>query len=88
MKLSHRIVIADRNGESVRGYNPVRWNFAEDAARLPRTERLPDRPEIRIVTRALIRVAFEAERLKVGDVVLAPVLPWENMIDLNRPLIG
>ena len=48
MQLRHRMFVADRKGEGIRGYNAVRWKFAENAVRLPRIYPLADRSEIRI----------------------------------------
>jgi len=55
---------------------------------LPRIKPLANRSEILVVTSALVCVAFEAKRLKVGGGVLAPVLSWKDVIDLNCALVG
>jgi hypothetical protein len=55
---------------------------------LPRIKPVANRSEILVVTSALVCVAFEAERLKVGGVVPAPVFSREDVIDLNGPLVG
>jgi hypothetical protein len=43
--------------------------------------------EIHIVTRTLVGVAFEAKRLKIGQIVLASVLARDDMIHFNGSLI-
>ena len=40
-------------------------------------------PEILVVTRALVRVAFEAKRLKVGQIVFTTVLSRNDVVDLD-----
>ena len=39
------------------------------------------------LARTLVRIAFEAQCLKIGQVILATVLSWHDMVNLNSPLI-
>jgi hypothetical protein len=54
---------------------------------LTRVYAFADYSEINVVTRALISVASEAQGLEIGEVILATVLPWHDMVNLNSSLI-
>jgi hypothetical protein len=52
--------------ERVKSDDPLIWNFTENAIRVALIDALPDYPKVLIVTRPFVRVAFEAQRLKIG----------------------
>ncbi len=66
MEFSHWMFVTDRERKRVESDDPLVWNFAKNAIGLARVNPLANYPEICIVTRAFVRVALEAQRLKVG----------------------
>ena len=87
MQLCDRVVVADRESERIRCYDPVRREVAENAVGLPCINLFTYHSEICIITSTFVRIAFETQRLKVGWIVLAPMLSWNYMIYFNRSLI-
>ena len=74
MQSSDRVVVTDRDSECIRSYDPISRKVTEDAVGLTCINPLTDHSEICIITSTFVRIAFETQRLKVGRIVLAPVL--------------
>ena len=83
MQFRHRVIVADCIGERIRGNDLVGLRFAENAACLARINSFTDCPEIFVVTRTLVRIAFETPCLKIGQVVLAAMLSRKNMVHFD-----
>jgi hypothetical protein len=87
MQFCHWIPVADSKRECIGRYDTLRRQFAEDTACLPCVNPLADYSEVFVVTGTLVRIAFEAKRLKIGQIVLATVFARDNMIDLDSSLV-
>jgi hypothetical protein len=87
MQFRHGIFVADRKRERVVSNDSFFWNFAEYATGLTRIYPFANYTEIFIITRAFIRVAFEAQCLQIGQVILTAVLPGSYMVNLNSSFI-
>jgi hypothetical protein len=87
MQLCDRIVVANRESESIRCYDSICRKVTEDTVGLTCINPLADHSEICIITSTFVRIAFETQRLKVGWIVLAPMLSWKYMIYFNRSFI-
>ena len=66
MQWCDRMVVTDRESQCIRCYDPIRRKITEDTVGLSRIQTLANHSKIYIITRAFVRIAFEAERLKVG----------------------
>jgi hypothetical protein len=83
----HRIAVSERQREAVLGHNFVAGKVAKGARWRTGIGTGAHLAKIRGVPGSFIRVTSVAKSLEVGIVVRPPVLSWQYMINLNRPLV-
>ena len=83
----HRMPVLNRDCERVRRDDALLVQFAENTPLLPQGVAFTDSSEIRGITSTLVGVAQPAESLQVVGIVGAPVFAWNDVIDIQRPLV-
>ena len=86
-RASHRVSIAERDGQLVlRDDRSVRTE-AEEALRDPVSHLLTNSTQVAVISRTLVGVALVAERLEVREVVAPAVPSGQDVIELQPSLI-
>ncbi len=88
MALAYRVGVGDADRQLVLQQNSIAaLQSAEHATLLSLAITGLHTPEVSTVGVALAGVAAEAERLQVADVVRAALVPGENVVHLQGPLM-